>query len=215
MTIVDARTSHPGTASRPDEGLPDRLSGWLPAAGELMLLTVLFVLYKVGRMLADGSVKTAWDNAYEVLHIAGHPAPAERARPSGLVTQHTLVGRVREHVLRMGAFPCHRPLLGVDVPTPSGLLPSHPQRDDADHGGSHDRSHRVPAGTAQDASAGGIGRHRRPVRPRGLRRSRRPQLRQPVRRNAQLARRLGPRGGRRLGDADAQQVAVDVACPPP
>lgn len=62
-----AGPSSTGTGILADRG-PDRIR-WLPALGELILLTVLFTLYKLGRMLADGSVKTAWDNAYEVLHI--------------------------------------------------------------------------------------------------------------------------------------------------
>jgi len=44
-------------------------AAWLSVAGEIVVLIGLFSLYKFGRMLADGSVQTAWSNAYEVLHI--------------------------------------------------------------------------------------------------------------------------------------------------
>jgi len=70
---------------------PDPIS-WLPAVGELVLLTVLFTLYKLGRMLADGSVKTAWDNAYEVLHIEDTlHLPSELGIQDWLLNAHWLV----------------------------------------------------------------------------------------------------------------------------
>lgn len=79
-----------GTGFPADRG-SERIS-WLPAVGELVLLTVLFTLYKLGRMLADGSVKTAWDNAYEVLHIEDTlHMPSELGIQDWLLNAHWLV----------------------------------------------------------------------------------------------------------------------------
>ncbi len=79
-----------GTGFPTDQG-PDRIS-WLPAVGELVVLTVLFTLYKLGRMLADGSVKMAWDNAYEVLHIEDTlHLPSELGIQDWLLNAHWLV----------------------------------------------------------------------------------------------------------------------------
>ncbi len=90
-SLLGAAGNSPPGAGFPTDRRPDRIS-WLAAVGELILLTVLFTLYKLGRMLADGSVKTAWDNAYEVLHIEDTlHMPSELGIQDWLLNAHWLV----------------------------------------------------------------------------------------------------------------------------
>jgi hypothetical protein len=56
----------PAAADPPGGGRP---GGRPHAVGELLLITVLFTVYKLGRLLANGRVAEAFDNAHRVWHL--------------------------------------------------------------------------------------------------------------------------------------------------